>query len=98
VNGPSEVPFAGTFRGHDEVMRYFAAFNAAVDYESGNVVQVIAEGESAMVVGEERWRAKPTGKFADNRWVVVATVPGGRIARFHAYEDTAVCRDAFLPS
>jgi ketosteroid isomerase-like protein len=98
VNGPPEVPFAGTFRGHDDVLRYFAAFNDAVDYESGNVVQMIAEGDSVVVVGEERWRAKATGKTADNRWVVVATVPDGRIARFRAYEDTAVCRDAFLPT
>src|SRR4051794_23697306 len=69
VNGPAEVPFAGTHRGHEEVLRYFAAFNAAVDYESGNLVQMIAEGDSVVVVGEERWRAKPTGKIADNRWV-----------------------------
>jgi uncharacterized protein len=98
VAGPAEVPFAGTFRGHDGVLRYFAAFNAAVDYESGNVLQMIAEGDTVVVVGEERWRARATGKTADNRWVVVVTVPDGQVARFHAYEDTAVCRDAFLPS
>jgi hypothetical protein len=98
IAGPAEVPFAGTFRGPDEVLGYFATFNAAVDYESGNVLQLIAEGDAVVVVGEERWQARATGKTADNRWVVVATVRDGKIEQFHAYEDTAACREAFLSS
>jgi len=98
VAGPPEIPYAGTFRGHAEVDQFFAAFAGAIDYESWEAHQFITEGETVVVVGEERWRAKSTGPAADNPWVLVITVRDGQVARFRAYEDTAASRDAFLPS
>jgi ketosteroid isomerase-like protein len=38
----------------------------------------------------------PSGRTADNPWVLVVTTRDGKIARFRAYEDTAASRDAFL--
>ena len=98
VAGPPEIPYAGTFRGHDEVTQFLATFNDSIDYESWEAREFIAEGETAVVVGEERWRAKPSGRFVDNPWVLVITVRDGKITRFRAYEDTAAAKDAFLAS
>jgi ketosteroid isomerase-like protein len=98
VAGPPEIPYAGTFRGHAEVAQFFAAFDGAIDYESWEAHQFITEGETVVVIGEERWRAKSTGKAADNPWVLVLTVREGKITQFRAYEDTAASRDAFLAS
>src|SRR5688500_8256750 len=61
VAGPPEIPYAGTFRGHDEVARFFAMFNDSIDYESWEAQEFIAEGEMVVIVGQERWRAKPSG-------------------------------------
>ena len=98
VAGPPEIPYAGTFRGRDEVARFFVAFDGAIDYESWEAREFIAERDTVVVIGDERWRAKTTGKIVDNPWVLVLTVRDGKIARFRAYEDTAASRDAFLPS
>src|SRR5215213_6934884 len=98
VVGPPEIPYAGTFHGHAEVAQFFAAFDGAIDYESWEAREFIAEGETVVVIGEERWRAKATGRLVDNPWVLVMTVPDGKIARFRAYEDTAASRDAFIAS
>jgi ketosteroid isomerase-like protein len=96
VAGPPEIPYAGTFSGHEGVARFFAIFDAAIDYESWEAQQFIAEGATVVVVGDERWRATATGKSAVNPWVLVLTVRDGKIARFRAYEDTAASRDAFV--
>ena len=98
VAGPPEIPYAGTFRGHEEVARFFAIFGAAIDYESWEAQEFITEGDTVVVVGEERWTATNTGKSAVNPWVLVLTVRDGKIARFRAYEDTAASRDAFVPA
>ena len=58
VAGPPEIPYAGTFRGHAEVAQFFATFDEAIDYESWEAREFIAEGNTVVVVGEERWRAK----------------------------------------
>jgi ketosteroid isomerase-like protein len=98
VAGPPEIPYAGTFRGHDQVAQFFATFNGSIDFESWEAHEFIAEGETVVVVGEERWRAKPSGQLVDNPWVLVITVRDGKITRFRAYEDTAASRDAFVLS
>jgi uncharacterized protein len=98
VAGPPEIPYAGTFRGHEEVARFFATFNDSIDYESWEAQEFIAEGETVVVGGEERWRAKLSGQLVDNPWVLVITVRDGQVARFRAYEDTAAAKDAFLAS
>jgi uncharacterized protein len=98
VAGPPEIPYAGTFRGQDEVADFFATFNDSIDYESWEAHEFIAEGETVVVVGEERWRAKSSGQLVDNPWVLVITVRDDKISRFRAYEDTAASRDAFVLS
>ncbi len=98
VAGPPEIPYAGTFRGRDEVAQFFATFNGSIDYESWEAHEFIAEGETVVVVGEERWRARPSGYLVDNSWVLVISVRDGTITRFRAYEDTAAAKDAFLAS
>lgn len=98
VAGPPEIPYAGCFRGRDEAGQFFATFDEAIDYESWEAREFIAEGNTVVVIGHERWRAKATGRVVDNPWVLVLTVRDDKIARFRAYEDTAASRDAFLPS
>ena len=96
VAGPPQIPYAGTFRGPDEVAQFFARFNAAISYESWQAQQFVTEGDTVVVIGEERWRAKPSGRYVHNPWVLVITVRDGTILCFRAYEDTAAAKDAFL--
>jgi ketosteroid isomerase-like protein len=96
VAGPPQIPYAGTFLGRDEVAQFFASFNAAVAYESWQAQQFVTEGDTVVVVGEERWHALPSGRLVHNPWVLVITVRDGTVARFRAYEDTAAAKDAFL--
>src|SRR5689334_24686333 len=98
VDGPAEIPYAGVFHGPAEVVRFFDAFTAAVEFEAWAVRQFVAEGNTVVVIGDERWRAKSTGRTADNPSVLVLTIRDGKIDRFRAYEDTAASRDAFAPA
>jgi ketosteroid isomerase-like protein len=93
--GPPEIPYAGTYRGRGEVARFLAALDAELDYEQWEPQEFIAQGDTVAVVGEERWRAKRTGKAVDNPWVLVLTLRDGKVARFRNFEDTAAVAAAF---
>ena len=94
--GPPEVPYAGTYRGREGVARFLATLDAALEYERWEPQEFVAQGDTVVVVGEERWRAKPTGKVADNPWVIVVTLRDGKVVRSRNYEDTAAVQTAFL--
>lgn len=93
--GPPEIPYAGTYCGREAVARFLATLDAELDYERWEPKEFIAEGDIVAVVGEERWRAKRTGKVVANPWVLVLTLRDGKVTRFRNFEDTAAVAAAF---
>ena len=87
--GPRDaIRFAGNHRGLPEVIAFFVALNEELEFEKLEPREFIAERDKVVVTGGSRIKGKRTGRAADNEWVAVITVRGGRIARYQVYEDT----------
>jgi ketosteroid isomerase-like protein len=79
------------------VARFLATLDAELDYERWEPQEFIAQDDTVVVVGEERWRVKRTGKTVTNPWVLVLTLRDGKVIRFRNFEDTAAVAAAFEP-
>jgi uncharacterized protein len=90
-----ELPFAGMYRGKDDVGRYFSQLDEAQEAQQFEPQTFIAEDDKVVVTGQSRWTVKSTGQTYDNPWVHVFTVRNGKVARFEQYNDTAAAAKAF---
>jgi ketosteroid isomerase-like protein len=90
VPGPSDViPYAGVWRGTEQLKRYFDVLSDTVDFEEYVLEEVIAQGEQVVVVGRSRVVAKSTGYgFADD-WAHWFEFRRGQVARMRYYTNTA---------
>lgn len=93
--GPKEIPWAGSFRGHDGAKAYFAAIAEEADFEAFEPRTFLADGDHVVVLGVEKVRSKRTGRSYDNHWVHAFTLANGKITRFREYADTATVAAAF---
>lgn len=94
-SGSSEIPWAGSFRGHDGVEKFLTAIPANVEIERFEPRSFIAQGENVVVLGFERVRVKRTGRVFETHWSHAYTLSGGKIATFREYTDTAATEVAF---
>lgn len=93
--GPPNVPYYGERRGHAGATEFFVQLGTNVNFETFEVGEFIAEGDSVVVTGSERGRVRGTGKTFDNQWVLVFKVGGGKVESFHCYDNTAAVAEAF---
>lgn len=67
-----------------------------VPEEAGTVVErVLVDGDDAVVLGEIRQTARPTGRPYRSRFALHLTVENGLITRHHIYEDSLSVARAF---
>jgi ketosteroid isomerase-like protein len=90
IAGPSELPYAGTHRGRDEVAKFFQAFGQEAEFEVFEPREYIAKGDKVVVLGHERQRIRATGQVVETDWAAVYTLRDGRIVRFRNYVDSRV--------
>ena len=96
---PEHVPFGGTYRGKEEVVRYF--MQMAEVFEIGDYeweeFDYIESGNTLVMVGYEKdGRAIPTGRVFDLQFVwVIRFDDEGRICYLREHNDTAAIGDAF---
>ena len=95
VAGPKEIPWAGTFRGHDDVKKFFATIDAESDVHSFEPHTFIADGDKVVILGSEKISSKRTGRAYEANWAHVFTVAGGKILKFREYTDTFAIVSAF---
>lgn len=94
VAGPREVPYAGLWRGRQQVEEFFKSLGT-VDIEQFEPQEFITQEDTVVVLGRERFRVKATGKAVENPWALVFRLRQGKIAQFRTYEDTAAVAAAF---
>lgn len=90
-----ELPFAGVYRGKQQVAQYFTALDNAQEALMFEPKDVIAENDRIAVTGKSRWTVRTTGQTYDNPWVHIFTVRDGKVCRFEQYNDTAAALKAF---
>jgi uncharacterized protein len=87
--GPTEITYAGTRRGREQVGEFFKVLGESVEFEQFEPQEYIAQGDKVVVLGHERQRVKATGEVVEDDWAMVFTLRGGKITKFRNYEDTA---------
>lgn len=93
--GPSEIPFAGHYRGKQEVAGFFTKALESSDFLVFEPLEFLPGANSVLVQGHERVRAKATGRIWETKWAHVFTIEGGKIVKLREYYDTAVIVEAF---
>jgi len=92
---PADVPFAGHFRGHAELMNFFGAIAQTAAVIEFGPHEVYAFDDKVISLGGERVRARATGKVFETEWLHFFTIKDGQITRLREYYDTAAMAEAF---
>jgi uncharacterized protein len=94
--GPTAIlPWAGTRHGRAQVAQFFTAVGETLEILQFEPWEFWAEEDKVAVFGYEQARAKPTDRTYESEWVMVFTLRGGQVVRFHRYYDTAAAVVAF---
>lgn len=92
---PAEVPFGGTFEGHDGVVRFLQTVGSTVDVLGFSPTKFVAGEGRVVVTGREKATVKATGREYENTWVHVFELDRGRVRRIETYNDAAAVTVAF---
>ena len=98
LQGPSVIPFAGTFRGRQGIAEFFSVLDETLEFEQFEPRGFVAQGDAVVVLGYERSVAKATGRSFEQEWAHVYTLRDGKIATGRFFEDTAAEAAALSPA
>ena len=87
--GPSVIPFAGTFRGREGIAEFFTLLDETLEFEQFEPRKFVGQGDTVVVLGYERDVVKQTGRGFEEEWAHVYTLRDGKIATGLFVEDTA---------
>lgn len=93
--GPSIVPYFGTFRGREGVMKFFQALGGTQTNQKLTTEDLIAQGNKVVTVGRYAADITATGKRVDTMICHVFTVEDGKVTRFLDFTDSAQVADAY---
>ena len=95
VGGPSEVPYAGTRRGREQVKHFFEELGRAVEFQHFEPQEYVSEGNTVVVLGHEKLLVRASRQTIENGWVMVFTLRKGEVIRFREFNDTAALAAGF---
>ena len=88
--GPPDIlPWAGTFKGKQEIARFFARVAENLHFTEFTPREMIEQGETVVVIGTSAHQVKKTGKTVKNEWVHVFKYRERKAVFFQEYLDTA---------
>jgi len=90
-------PAAGTRYGHAGFLEWARIGSASEEILSLDVHRVIADADTAVVIGHSRCRVRATGKTYDTDFIHLVELRDGRVSRFQEFFDTYAAADAFRP-
>jgi ketosteroid isomerase-like protein len=95
--GPPDLfPWAGTHRGHDGVRRWFELLNAALMYDSFDLRELYADGETVVEVIAAAGTARATGLRFAGDVVRIWTFRAGKAVHVRSFYDTHAYARALL--
>lgn len=94
--GPAVIPWVGRWRGRATVADAMARNFGYVDEQRPEVISVVAQGDTVIVVGRETGRYRPTGREYETHWVHRFTWREGRLVRLQQVSDTAKVVEAVM--
>ncbi|MFN2425663.1 MAG: nuclear transport factor 2 family protein [Candidatus Binatia bacterium] len=93
--GPTEIPYAGTWRGREEARCFFETVLASVDIRQFEPQEFLADRDKVVVTGHLLLVAKATGRTIESDFVHVITMRAGKWLRFRDFMNTAAAAAAF---
>jgi len=94
--GAPAIPFSGTFKGIEEVMRMFAIQATAISIKEFIPEKICTDEDTIAVFGHDYVNVNSTGKTYSTKWVQSYTFKDGKIIYVEVYMDTKAIADAFL--
>jgi ketosteroid isomerase-like protein len=88
------LPTAGTYRGKDGVVKFFAVLNESEQIEHFEPREFIAQGDKVVAVVNFRTRPRATNIPVEDELVHIFTLRDGKVARFREYFDTVSAVEA----
>lgn len=94
--GPTEIPWAGAHKGHQDMLKFFGTIGATVSVEAYEPRE-FWPGENSLVtvLGWQRVRVKATQKAWETHWAHIWTIREGLVVRNREFYDTATVLGAF---
>lgn len=93
--GSDFIPYSGTYKGKEEVVRFIGNIVSSVDILDFKVEQIISNGKTVVVLGSEKQKIKKNSKILEQNWVQVYTVENGLITKMDEYANTAYSEKLF---
>jgi ketosteroid isomerase-like protein len=93
--GSKLIPYSGTYKGKDEVVKFIGNIFSSVDILDFKVEQIISNGKTVVVLGSETQKVKKNGKILEQKWVQVYTVEHGLISKMEEFANTAYSEKLF---
>ena len=98
VPGPTAIPYAGHYRGRQEVTGFFQKLADTTEFDPFQIDQYVEQGSTVIAVGSYSGRSKPQKKGFQSRWAMVFTLSGGKVTKFEEHTDTAAIASAYVSS
>jgi ketosteroid isomerase-like protein len=92
---PSENPNAGTFKGKEAVLGWFAGLAASTDFQKFEPREFIAQNDKVVSLVYVEATARETGRAFAGDEAHVWTFRDGKLARFDIFLDTAAAAAAY---
>ena len=98
-HGPSNlIPWAKSRSSKAEVEEFFKQLSGALEIQSFEPRDYVAQGDKVVALGYFRARSKSTGRGFEEHWAMEWTFRDGKVVGYRAYDDTAAMAAALRPS
>lgn len=94
-NGSDLIPYSGTYKGKNEVVKFIGNIVSNVEILDFKVEQILNNGKTVVVLGSEKQKIKQNGKTLEQKWVQVYTVENGLITKMEEFANTAYSEKLF---
>lgn len=94
-NGSDLIPYSGTYKGKNEVVKFIGNILSNVEILDFKVEQILNNGNAVVVLGSEKQKIKQNGKILEQKWVQVYTVENGLITKMEEFANTAYSEKLF---
>lgn len=96
IYGPKINAFVGRRQGREQVRDTVRKNFSQIEDQQPEILTVVAQGDTVVVVGRETGRYRPTGQRYDLHWVQIFTLSDGLITRFRQVTDTSPIHASIL--
>lgn len=93
--GPSQIPWAGSFRGHDGVVSFFTAIMENADFLGFEPQTFLSDGDRVVVFGTETLKNKANDRVWETAWCHDYTLRDAKITNFREFTNTSAVAAAF---